>query len=285
MQNHLTTFDFEGAPVRTIDRNGEPWFVLADVCRVLEISNSRDAASRLDDDEKQTLDLQGVGITDGAKINNLGAGTGNNIAWTINESGLYSLVITSRKPEAKRFKKWITAEVLPTIRKTGRYFVNTEPDVPDSYDGAIAAEAALIARSLREMFDAVYDHVDINQRKLAIVNNVRRKTGLDMASLIGVPLSLPAPEEFQDRYFTVTDLGKMAEPAIPAKAFNQRLQRSGLQEETRDRKNTLVWTLTQAGKDFGRYFDTGKSHSGGAPVQQIKWRREVLSAMGLAGTA
>lgn len=99
---------FEGAAVRIFDRDGHPWFVLADVCRVLEIANVSDASRRVDDDEKD-----GVDITD--PIGRLQKTT------IVNESGLYSLILTSRKPEAKRFKKWVTSEVLPQIRKTGAY--------------------------------------------------------------------------------------------------------------------------------------------------------------------
>jgi anti-repressor protein len=103
----ITPFSFNGSEVRTITKDGEPWFVAADVCRVLEISNSRDAVSSLDDDEK------GVATTD-----TLGGAQSLNI---ISESGLYALTFKSRKPEAKAFKKWVTAEVLPAIRKTGSY--------------------------------------------------------------------------------------------------------------------------------------------------------------------
>lgn len=120
----LTPFQFEGADVRLIDRDGEPWFVLADVCRVLEIANSRDAAARLDDDEK------GVVTTD-----TLG---GRQEATIINESGLYSLVLTSRKAAAKRFKKWVTSEVLPTLRRTGAYVIGPEAeDLPSIADGRL----------------------------------------------------------------------------------------------------------------------------------------------------
>lgn len=101
-------FQFEGRPLRVIDRDGLLWFVLVDVCRVLEIINVSNIAARLDDDEKD-----GVHIMD--PIGRVQTTT------AINESGLYSVILTSRKPEARRFKKWITSEVLPSIRKTGRY--------------------------------------------------------------------------------------------------------------------------------------------------------------------
>ncbi|MCW1937508.1 Bro-N domain-containing protein [Pseudomonas sp. MDMC_285] len=100
-------FQFDAREVRTMLIDDQPWFVAADVCQALAVRNNRDALSRLDEDEK------GVATTD-----TLG---GSQAVGIINESGLYSLILTSRKAEAKRFKKWITAEVLPAIRRTGQY--------------------------------------------------------------------------------------------------------------------------------------------------------------------
>lgn len=97
----------EFGKIRTVQRDGAPWFVAADVCRALEIRNNRDALERLDDDEK------GVASTD-----TLG---GEQKVTTVNEPGLYALVLGSRKPEAKAFKRWITHEVIPSIRKNGAY--------------------------------------------------------------------------------------------------------------------------------------------------------------------
>ncbi|EXI92404.1 MAG: putative phage-encoded protein [Candidatus Accumulibacter sp. BA-94] len=106
--NAITPFHFGDQQVRVIsDDHGEPWFVGADVCEALALRNSRDAMARLDEDEK------GVAITD-----TLG---GQQEMVTINESGLYSLILTSRKAEARKFKKWVTSEVLPAIRRTGAY--------------------------------------------------------------------------------------------------------------------------------------------------------------------
>ncbi len=100
-------FSFEGRAVRTAVKGGQTWFVAADVCAVLEHVNSRDAISRLDDDEK------GVAI-----IDTLGGVQEMNV---VNESGVYNLIFTSRKPQAKAFRRWVTDEVLPSIRKTGRF--------------------------------------------------------------------------------------------------------------------------------------------------------------------
>jgi prophage antirepressor-like protein len=108
MNEIANVFLYDGNQLRTYVKDGEPWFLASDVCDVLEIKNSRDAVSRLDDDEKDA-----VGIPDTiGRIQN---------STIVNESGLYSLIFTSRKEEAKKFKKWVTNEVLPSIRKTGQY--------------------------------------------------------------------------------------------------------------------------------------------------------------------
>jgi toxin-antitoxin system, toxin component, bro family len=105
------SFLFDGQDVRVVVRDGEPWFVAADVCAVLNIANHNDVVAGLDEDEKDA-----IGITD--SVGRIQAKT------VISESGLYSVIFKSRKPEAKVFKKWVTAEVLPAIRKTGGYSVS-----------------------------------------------------------------------------------------------------------------------------------------------------------------
>jgi prophage antirepressor-like protein len=108
----IQAFDFESQAVRVVLRGEQPWFVAADVCRVLEIANARDAVSTLEDDEKMT-----VANTDSHSGKRGGAQCYN----VISESGLYALIFKSRKAEAKRFRKWVTSEVLPAIRKDGEY--------------------------------------------------------------------------------------------------------------------------------------------------------------------
>lgn len=108
--NEIQIFEHEAfGQIRVIDRNGEPWFVAVDVCRALSIVNTTDALTRLDEDEKARFNL------------GLPGGDTN----CVNEPGLYSLVLSSRKPEAKAFKRWITHEVLPAIRQTGSYSLVT----------------------------------------------------------------------------------------------------------------------------------------------------------------
>lgn len=102
------SFNFDSFAVRAINRNGDIWFVAADVCAALEIQNVTQALQSLDDDEYSMFN---IGKSE----------RGNPNVNIINESGLYALILRSRKPEAKRFRKWVTSEVLPAIRKTGAY--------------------------------------------------------------------------------------------------------------------------------------------------------------------
>lgn len=122
----LVTFNFVSQHVRIVMCGDEPWFVAADVCDALTISNSRMALDRLDDDEKGVSSIDTPGGKQELSI--------------INESGLYSLILTSRKPEAKKFKKWVTSEVLPTLRKAGRYEMSgatlTPSQIKDLYKAA-----------------------------------------------------------------------------------------------------------------------------------------------------
>jgi prophage antirepressor-like protein len=102
-------FQYDKASVRTFIENNEIWFIAKDICDILEISNPTDALKRLEDDERARFNLGRQGEAN-----------------AVNEAGLYSLIIGSRKPEAKQFKRWITHEVLPTIRKTGGYVANED---------------------------------------------------------------------------------------------------------------------------------------------------------------
>lgn len=119
MNNEIQKFDFKGAPLRTLtDKAGEPWFVAKDVCDILGLENSRKATAELDSDEKNT-----VTISDGI--------AGNPNKTIISEPGLYRLVMKSRKPEAKEFQRWVTHEVLPSIRKHGGYMAGQERMTPE----------------------------------------------------------------------------------------------------------------------------------------------------------
>jgi len=122
--NELQVFSYEGKEIRTIQRNGETWWVLKDVCGVLGLSNARMIADRLDED-----DVSLAYVTD-----SMGRRQQTNI---VNESGLYNVILRSDKPEAKKFKRWVTHEVLPQIRRHGAYITTSKIEEimndPDSW--------------------------------------------------------------------------------------------------------------------------------------------------------
>jgi anti-repressor protein len=106
----LIPFDYSGRQIRTVTVDGEPWFVGRDVCAVLDIADPRASLNLLDEDERDSIP-----VTD-----SMGR---DQQTMVINEPGLYSLILRSRKPEAKQFKRWVTHEVLPAIRKSGQFSV------------------------------------------------------------------------------------------------------------------------------------------------------------------
>jgi prophage antirepressor-like protein len=139
-------FNFNSNQVRTVIRNGDVWFVAVDICNALGYANSRDAvANHLDDDERST-----VANSDGRN--------GGGLLTIINESGLYALVLRSRKPEARKFAKWVTSEVLPSIRKTGSYQSN-----PSQIEAAYKLASHVAAVAAQTVFQAILSGDDASK--------------------------------------------------------------------------------------------------------------------------
>lgn len=126
--NELQVFNYQSNEVRTVVQNGEPWFVLKDVCAVLGLAKPSNVATRLDEDER------------GACL--MGTPSGDQNMIIINESGLYNVILRSDKPEAKPFRKWVTSEVLPSIRRTGGYISGQNELSPEE----LMAKALMIAQ-------------------------------------------------------------------------------------------------------------------------------------------
>lgn len=136
-------FNYEGAQVRTVVIDNEPWLVAKDLCDILEISNPTVAIQRLDADEVTKFNLGGLH----GEVN------------IVNEYGMYSLILGSRKAEARAFKRWVTHEVLPQIRKTGTY----GNQIPQSY-----SEALRLAANLSEENEKLQIESQINAPKVAL---------------------------------------------------------------------------------------------------------------------
>lgn len=173
----VVPFRFESHEVRALTIDGEPWFVARDVCDILELNNVTEALRGLDDDELTSEILKSGGQEREMKL--------------ISESGLYTLIIRSNKPQAKPFRKWVTAEVLPSIRKTGGYALPNQGKRADIFHhrGPVSDSGLDIRYTL--------DLTKIVQRPSAnSLVVLQRLTGVDMTDLIG---ALAPPVAFTER--------------------------------------------------------------------------------------
>ncbi|MFY9138790.1 Bro-N domain-containing protein [Zwartia sp.] len=245
MNQQLVPFDFEGQQVRIVtDAQGEPWFVAADVLATLSLD--RKALERLDDDEKG--------------VNSIHTPGGIQEMTTVNESGLYSVVLGSRKSEAKRFKRWVTHEVLPAIRKTGTYVA---PSI-----GALPAPTQDRVTSLLLIGEAIarVPGVKAGIAMAATLTCIQENTGLVIETL---RRALPAANE-PICSLNATQLGKLV--GLSAKTTNLRLATLGLQL----RNERDEWELTNAGEAWAEAMPYSRNgHSG----YQILWNPGVAQEM------
>jgi prophage antirepressor-like protein len=184
----LALFEHEKfGSLRVVERKVQPWFVAKDVCDILELGNPRSSLALLDEDEKDVHSMDTPG--------------GKQEMTIISEPGLYSLILRSRKPEAKAFKRWVTHEVIPSIRKTGGYLMAKPNDTPE----AILARAVLVAQDTirrieAERDDAIRTKAEIGSRReataMATASAAVRKAaalenelgrGRDYKSVKGIP--------------------------------------------------------------------------------------------------
>lgn len=157
MDNKIIAFtNPEFGEVRTLNIENEPWFVAADVCKALEIGNPTDAMRRLDADERTLVSIEGA--SNGLSVN------------AVNEPGLYTLVLGSRKPEAKAFKRWITHDVIPSIRKNGGYIAGQETLSPEE----LMAKALLVAQKTIEEKDKLLSHTSVELSAAKVENEIMR---------------------------------------------------------------------------------------------------------------
>ena len=242
MTNQLQVFNNEEfGEIRTAGTADNPLFCLADVCKALELDASQ-VMKRLEDG---VFSIHPI-------IDKLGRTQNANF---VNEDGLYDVILDSRKPEAKKFRKWITAEVLPSIRKTGAYMT---PRVDEVKPSQMVMEIGAMSTALQNTF-GVQKGISLLKATDAISNYYN----FDLTPL----KELVPPAEHELGTLTPTDIGKQI--GVPARKVNENLINAGLQV-----KDGKGYRLTDEGKKYAEAMPyTRNGHSG----YQIKWMPKTIT--------
>jgi hypothetical protein len=223
----LQVWQYNAHEIRTVTKEGEPWFVAKDIIILLELDNT--AMRRIDETDKGKESV----LTPG----------GLQPMIVVNESGMYSLVLGSRKPEALTFKRWVTGTVLPQIRKTGSY------NLPSS-------------KNVYGILRGLVDDLERQDQQIAAVNQ-----RVDKISQ-GIP-ALPVPESAALEYVTPTQIGRMFSPRMSGIETNLRLQFAGLQYRVGGE-----WVPSDKGKDYVKTLPVQLEN--GKCVYQLHWQRRVF---------
>lgn len=258
----LTTFNFNSVVINTlIDEHGNPWFIASEICCALEHSDTSKAVSRLDLDEKllRTLFVSGQ----------------NREVLTINESGLYSLIMKSRKPEAKAFQKWVTAEVLPSIRKTGGYSVPQQQPTKISFNEAAAG------------LEIIYRSLNVSESgKLSLFRGLAEDYGVSTNRLPSYAIdSQTVAAGSSEPTLSITEMLKRGRVNISPVAANRKLQQLGLiRQETRPSSTRgsgvkNFWTVTDVGLKYGKNVTSDRNQLETQPHWFITTMDELLGLL------
>lgn len=205
MNNDIQIFNYNSNEVRTVQQNGEPWFVLKDVCDILGLTDTNKISTRLDPDE-----LTRIRFVSGGQ---------NREMLCINESGLYNVILRSDKPEAKPFRKWVTSEVLPSIRKHGAYMTQEKLQEvlcnPDALFQIVSAlkEESDKRKALEVQNSALAVDLAIAQPKADYFDDCMARGGLmnfrDTAKLLGMRQKEFIDNLLRDRYLYRDKRGRL----------------------------------------------------------------------------
>lgn len=178
--NEIQIFNFQNCEVRVVNVNNEPWFAAKEVAAILGYSETAAMNRRLDDDEKTTLQIPQVGSNYTTNIT------------IINESGLYNAVLGSNKPEAKAFKKWVTSEVLPAIRRNGGYIATAGTETPEElYARALTSLKAALDRQ-KAIAAEQAEQLALQAPDVEYTRNVLASDGLHTVNAVAVHLGISA---------------------------------------------------------------------------------------------
>lgn len=250
--NAVIPFKFDDLDVRVISSaDGEPLFLAMDVAQALGYADTEAMTRKLDEDEKQNLQIVGFG---------------NRGVTVISEPGLYSAILTSQKPDAKRFKRWVTHEVLPSIRKTGAYATGAPAAAPRRQVDEATQALKMVPLGMRAAKAFGFDQ---NAAAISVNQYIRSVTGQNVLEGFGKTHLLAENQETQ--WFTPSELAGQAK--MPVKELNLLLASAGFQK-----KRGKKWELLDAGRPHARIFDVGKQQGVGVPIQQLKWSPAVIDA-------
>ena len=247
MTNSIQVFDYNAHEVRTVNKDGEVWFVAKDVCDILEMGTEQ--IRRLDDDEKGLHKTQTPGGIQEMSI--------------ISEPGLYDLVLRSNKPEARKFSRWVRHELLPQVLRTGNYSINLNKEQPALPFGVIDGAKIIFETA----------GITGNQMTLALDKIYHSYTGRSALMSAGIELKAPVQEQALTPTQIAETLG-IGKGNQGAHIVNVLLENAGYQRQVG--KKRKKWEPTELGKPYAYMIDANKAHSNGTPIIQVKWYTSIL---------
>jgi prophage antirepressor-like protein len=240
--NNLQIFNYKGNEIRTVEKDGITWWVLKDVCIVLDINQPIRVAERLDEDEvSQTHVIDSLGREQNTYV--------------INESGLYNVILRSDKEEAKPFRKWVTSEVLPSIRKYGTYELKQKRRKP----------VDIIFKQNMNIAKNILENMEIKKEKAFIIAIERTEelTGEDLTAFKNLILTT----KNRTGYLSISMLSDIM--GLPIKDTNNLLENCKFQY----RNEKKQWKLTEEGQKYGEEILFNRN---GRNCCQIRWNERIL---------
>ena len=244
MNSNIEIFNYNAHEVRTVNKDGEIWFVAKDVCDVLELTNPTVAIDALDDDERAKFFLGRQGEAN-----------------IINEAGLYALIFRSNKPEAKQFSRWVRHELLPQVLRTGNY---------SAYKENYSVPSGVLEGAKFILNDA---GITGNQCTLALDKVYKSYTGQSLLLTAGIELESPVKEQA----LTATQIAEIL--GIGKGNKGAQIVNNLLLNAVYQRRVGKLWEPTEKGKPYAIMVDTNKKHTDGTSVRQLKWNSGILDVV------
>jgi prophage antirepressor-like protein len=258
----LTAFNFNNNQVRVLMIDGEPWFVAKDVAEIFDYADLSKMLNLVDTEDKDVINPKKL---DSAKMAESFSSNTFKVS-IINESGLYACIFGSHKPQAKEFKRWVTSQVLPAIRKSGTY--STLTSIPQVQEIGSAIDVVFACTAIDSRLIAGVKANQIAKSYPALASAME-----ESKTLLGIPVEkeLVRPTQLAELYAQKTGL------EISAKRMNLLLMEKGMQTKNTSSSSPL-WLPTEEGKEYSQIvLDTAKGHN--KTVQSLQWYPSVVDVI------